>query len=788
LKIRTLRLKQFKKFDQPVEVDGFDDGLNLIAGPNETGKSTLLLALRAALFEAHSSSAQAVKDFAPHHVTGARPEISLDFDIGGKTYHLEKRFLKGSKAKLEAPGGKRFEGQAAETELKRLLGLSPSEKTSTKQDSPAHFGVLLTPQTRSFQQPDLADGTRHSLEAAIAADIAELGNQSEVDGLLAELQAERANLVDGHGKKRGRYKEVDRRLEDIEREIAAAIEERDQLRDQLERLGQAIAERSALQTAESSENASERLSWLESKRTQAIHRQILENSRLTASQRLQALETNKAAYRGRLEEKQRLVTETEAIDKTAEGAGERQAAIEASLSKNQERDAHFAEQQRLLSQKRRDLEALGRQFERRVQIEATLSALATDVRLQLDDGALDRVTLDGEPAPFANDLRQVTEGLLIEIDGIGRIGIEPKIEPMREALSAKAEVENEIGNLRKRLNLEDTDPEAIEAVWQTVAEEITSLEASSTEIAAALLKERREAAEAKALLDASHDRRTRLAKRLAEIETTHDDNSSDQAALDAEIMDAKTTLNAADEALRALPSGENPEAKPAPPDQLDVEIKSLRTEIEKRRRAIDDAHKTVVALEAAIGVRAGLGLDERIDQLERQRHLLASERDAYTRDHDTITLLQTTLRTAADEAKATFNVPLAKRLAPYVQKLLPEATPLVTPDFSIRALDRGGIEEPFLQLSDGTREQIAVLARISFADMLKSQGFPALLILDDALAFSDDHRLERMFEILEEAAKHMQVIILTCREDRFAKVEATRLQITPAPEQTSSAA
>ena len=109
-----------------------------------------------------------------------------------------------------------FQGSEAEAELKRLLGLNPSEKTSADKESPAHFGVLLTPQARSFRQPDLVDETRHSLEAAVAADIAELGNQSEVDGLLAEIDDMLFDLVSKRGEPKNRYKDVSAGLAAIE--------------------------------------------------------------------------------------------------------------------------------------------------------------------------------------------------------------------------------------------------------------------------------------------------------------------------------------------------------------------------------------------------------------------------------------------------------------------------------------------------------------------------------------------------------------------------------------------
>jgi len=51
------------------------------------------------------------------------------------------------------------------------------------------------------------------------------------------------------------------------------------------------------------------------------------------------------------------------------------------------------------------------------------------------------------------------------------------------------------------------------------------------------------------------------------------------------------------------------------------------------------------------------------------------------------------------------------------------------------------------------------------------------IVLDDALVYSDDDRLEVMTDILAEAAKRMQIILLTCRAKAFRHVEATRLTL-----------
>jgi uncharacterized protein YhaN len=86
-------------------------------------------------------------------------------------------------------------------------------------------------------------------------------------------------------------------------------------------------------------------------------------------------------------------------------------------------------------------------------------------------------------------------------------------------------------------------------------------------------------------------------------------------------------------------------------------------------------------------------------------------------------------------------------------------------------------EEIFDDLSDGTQEQVAILARLAFANMLLDSDRPAMLILDDALAYSDNARMETMFDILTEASTNMQILVLTCREDAFRRLGGTRIRL-----------
>ena len=107
----------------------------------------------------------------------------------------------------------------------------------------------------------------------------------------------------------------------------------------------------------------------------------------------------------------------------------------------------------------------------------------------------------------------------------------------------------------------------------------------------------------------------------------------------------------------------------------------------------------------------------------------------------------------------------------------PGARALLDERFAVTGLTRDGRDESFDILSAGTQEQIAVLVRLAFADLLREQGRPAPVILDDALVFSDDERIERMFDILSAAAERMQIVVLTCRTGLFGRLGGHKLTL-----------
>ena len=159
MKLRSLAVNQFKKFTSPTRLDGIDDGLNVIVGPNELGKSTLLDALRAVLFEKYSSKAQAITAL-QNDRNQAGPVVELVFELDDGLYGITKRFIKKPYARLSCPDGRTLEGDAAEDTLRNLWGFDEPGKTGAKPETLGMWNVLWVQQGQSFGALDLPDSAR----------------------------------------------------------------------------------------------------------------------------------------------------------------------------------------------------------------------------------------------------------------------------------------------------------------------------------------------------------------------------------------------------------------------------------------------------------------------------------------------------------------------------------------------------------------------------------------------------------------------------------------------------
>ena len=162
---------------------------------------------------------------------------------------------------------------------------------------------------------------------------------------------------------------------------------------------------------------------------------------------------------------------------------------------------------------------------------------------------------------------------------------------------------------------------------------------------------------------------------------------------------------------------------------------------------------------------------------EAERDRLAGMVAEFEQGAAVLELLLDSLETAESEAKNRYLAPVISPVEPYLKMLLPGADIVLDENLRIAGIQRDGQREEFESLSDGTQEQLAVLTRLAFAELLLGQGRPATVILDDALAFSDDDRIESMFDVLMRAGEQVQIIVLTCRKRLFTRLGALPLEI-----------
>ena len=213
-------------------------------------------------------------------------------------------------------------------------------------------------------------------------------------------------------------------------------------------------------------------------------------------------------------------------------------------------------------------------------------------------------------------------------------------------------------------------------------------------------------------------------------------------------------------------------------EAAEARLKAAERTLRQITATVQQLRDETIGLEGEVRVAGGSGLgeaiqllDERIGDLERRRAKIAREADASR-------LFYATLLDAQRAARERWLGPIKTRVAPFLKLIHPESdVDLDEETLELKGLTRAGVEERFDRLSAGAREQVAVVTRLALAQVLKQGGHPATVILDDALVNTDEIRLERMHQVLREAAKDLQVIVLTCRERDFRDLGAPMFRV-----------
>ncbi len=873
MKIRAIRLREVGCFSAPVALEGLSGALDVLAGPNELGKSTILRALQLLFTARHTAQSRNIERLRPY--AGGTPLIEADFEIEGQLWRLRKQFLSERQAVLTdlTSGRVAARGEEAHHRATELIGNGGEHR----------LGLLWLDQRMSLEPAVPKDPARQQLSALIEREIAAAASGGHDLRLMREkIMQQRRALVTDHRPPRpaGEYASAIAACNAVEQNLQEA---RDRARAASSRVSSAerLRQRRATLTDPALVGARrERLRQLKSDHETAV----------AARQQLKIVDANVTACESRLGEAQqaceafgRLVAEAHELETAAAASAttERELtemlrqlgdALDSARARREELRARLeTERQRMRARQKlesrreavarfealsarlaeaRSAAQLAAELRARLRregvteariiaaereagaiatLESRIAAQLPKVRIAYVAGAADRISVhgrslgDGEVLTPAHPISLVIEGIgTITIDPAVSENIEedqadldahraeladllaamgvPDLSAARERLAERQRLEREIAQAEDRiatrapegLNALDQELQRLGALNEPTSAdeadlpELPVLEAEVERLGTSVL----EAEETADRLGQDHARtRERLAhitaaasaraKRLAALAgmlPPSEERAARLATLEATL---ETTRAAASEAIRERTAWREKAPDDARMRELEAALRDAQQQERSTAEELARVERDLAVLERELERDQQDGIATEIAELEEKHQSLREQVQRFQRELEALNLLLETLTQVEQQSRDLHLSPVLDRLNPYMDLVFPGARVGIGQNFGAEAVVRGAVSEQVSALSDGTQEQIAVLVRLAFARLLADAGRPTPLILDDALVYSDDTRIEKLFGALRQAAGAHQVIVFTCRSRTFEHLGGRRLDLAP---------
>ncbi|MCZ2497216.1 AAA family ATPase [Xylophilus sp. Kf1] len=869
MKIRRLRIESFKRFRKPLEIDGFTDGLNLFAAPNESGKSTVAEAIRAAFLERHRSGS--VDYLRPWGEGSASPSVDIAFSLGDRACRLTKVFLGKKRCDLTIDG-ETFTGNAAEDHLAGLLGFRFASRGASAAQDMGVPGLLWIAQGTSHQITEPATHAGEHLRSALGSSLGDLAS-TRGDDVLQAVEAQRNALLHaGNGSPKGEYAAALKRQDEQAAEQTALRARVAEYREAVDRLAALRHEHARQEAVRPWEAAARSLAEAQQRLAAAAG---LEARKLEAEETLRRLVAQAEALRHQLgafdKDEQDRQARRAALDAAEQQALSARDAVAARMPRHAQAvaadrlarqrqtqvrsaDARAVKVQALAAAEATVAAATG-VLERARQARATLGERTADAAAARIDAAAVRrlhraadaardaatrlevaattvdfallpgadVTFAGEPLTGAGS-RTLLARTAIELPGIGRLEVSPggagidalaaEHERCRaeQAAQLRALDVSSVAEADERLLLfgrrgAEADAaaavlkahapagiDALETAWASATgQQAAARQALAADGAEAphdttglptLAEADREADRARAALDASGESlnadRLRVVKAEADLAGARTEwQASDDRLADprwrqgreqasADLLETRGRETAARSALDGLLA----QIRDARPDLLRQDVARFDASVRQTQAAHAARASDITRLTATLETTGALGLEE--TAAERQRLLEQTGRrvDDLRRRARALDHLLVLLRQKRAALAQRLRAPLQVRLNHYLQILFPGASVEIGDNLVPSAITRqgtdGGESGAFDDLSMGAREQMGIVARLAYADLMAAAGRPTLLILDDALVHSDDDRLGRMKRVLYDAALRHQLLVFTCHPEAWS--------------------
>ena len=889
MKLRSLTVNQFKRFTEPTRLGELNDGLNLVVGPNELGKSTLLDALKAVLFERYSSRAQPIVAL-QNYRSGAAPVVELVFEVDGAEYTLTKRFVKRAYARLRCPEGTLLEADSAEDKLRDLLGFAEAGIRGANPESLGMWGVLWVQQGQSFGRPNLPNSALKNLSAGLESEVGIVLGGRRGRELPQIIEQQLGELITKSRRQpRGEYKSLIEQIEETEQQLCELQQQHQDMLGTFESLSKAEASLKRLDEVSREQSDQEELgnardqltdvirqasvigaasSELQSRQIrldQTRHAYSERASRRTElseaqarlrqdSERLEKLQQQHLELLGPLSDLRRSVSEAESAAQAAEQSEEkcRQTldliarstelnellGLQGTAAEAQERLDESQLQAGQIRVTDESLQEIRRAAELANQANARLNVATTRIGFDIPSDRLAGIEAHGEPLADPPKTIEAVEKVEIVIPERGRIVVDPSTSERDQLSSAERVARDELRTALEQAGAQSLaqaevlrdqrrDLEAAATLarseldrlipsgdtlalqnridelrqWQlSLPSELQIGELPGRDCAELALRSaqselgnaRHEERAARAALDERASAVAGLSEKLIRSQSGVDLQTGalrlrqEKLCSDAQIITDEELASTVDTAGQAVAeqlqivSEFEAEWSAGARPRLEARIARLESTTSQRAKQREELRTEVARLKERIESQDSAGIEETIEHTQQEIEQSKRLRERHEREIKALDLLSKTLRDAESEAKDRYLAPVLSKVRPYLQMLFPNADINMDEDLKIVGMSRdAGYEERFDHLSMGTQEQIAVLVRLAFAEMLVDQGAPAAVILDDALVFSDDQRMQLMFDILSHASRRVQILVFTCREQLFEELGAHQLKLGP---------
>lgn len=862
MKLHRMRIEQVRQFRQPLEICDLEPGINLFTGPNESGKSTLVRAIRAAFFERHKSSS--VEDLQPWGDSSAAPGIQLEFDWQDKRWRLAKSFLRQKRCDLQV-GGQSFNGDEAEERLAELLGYQFPGRGASKAEHWGIPGLLWIEQGSGQNIHDAVAYAGDHLKSALGESLGEVAS-SAGDELIARVERERAVLLTSTGRPTGDYARINQQYD----EYRARLDELDAsistYRQQVDRLGELRQQQQEdatkpwqdyrRQAKEAEDCLAEVEGWVrEQQREQKELQHCLDSQQLCRDQlrtfakqqqeleqrdkARQKAETTLAELQARQEQVETRLTRAQtayqqaretlkqarqdeqriALSRESAQLDQELAEIEGNLSNARELQAQLLQQREQLQANRIDaaqlkkLQKLSRELD---DLAIAQQAVATRLQFELLPGQ--SLQLDSESLTGQGE-RLLLEPTDLHIAGVGKLRVQPGGEDIADLVRRQQVLQDDITGLlgslrvenlvqaeeraeqcrtlqedirRNELLLNSHAPDGVDELSNRQQlgnqrrQELQALLAGLPESAAdkisvttaeTHLETADETLKAAEKAEASFRVELGLASQAlqssnAEWQKLQDEiESPDRQQRERQLNDQLLDLRATETGLETSIGSRQQQIDAANPDILRQDIVRLSRTADAMEKAAQERDKELIRLQTSLETLGAQGLEEQRAELAQELQLVSRRRDEFSRRAAALNLLLELLKAKRQALTRRLQAPLQRHLSRYLQLLFPQASLTVDEDLIPEQLIRtaNGTEErgDFAALSFGAREQMGLISRLAYADLLKEAGRPTLIILDDALVHSDPQRLGQMKRILFDAAQRHQILLFTCHPENW---------------------